>query len=149
MLYSYAAICQRILIVRVKNYLDHAYGNKFQFKFKFISEYLERWLTKQMVSTPFKKRSTQIWLQTPLKPRVLHLLLSLYMVKIIICITNLIFRSCVLLKKMLFLLNFTLAYRLWESILGTTTYMACSFLKFTCSADEIKKQCNTKCVSMC
>lgn len=149
MLYSYAAICKRVLIVRVRNYLDHAYENQFQFNFKFISEYLERWLTKQIVSTPFKKRSTQIWLQTPLKPRVLHLLLSLYMVKMIICITNLIFRSCVLLKQMLFLLNFTLAYRLWESILGTMTYMASSFLTFTCSADEIKKLCNTKCVSMC
>lgn len=146
MLYSYAAICQRILIVRVKNYLDQAYGNQFQFKFKFISEYLERWLTKQIVSTPFKKDRPKYGYKLPLS----HVsCICLYLVKMIICITNLIFRSCLLPKKTLFLLNFTLAYRLWESILGTTTYMACSFLTFTCSADEIKKQCNTKCVSMC
>lgn len=34
--------------MQVRKYLDHM--DQYQFKFKFISEYLERWLTKQTLN---------------------------------------------------------------------------------------------------
>lgn len=40
--------CQRILIVQVSKHLDH--GNPFQFKFKFMGKYLDRWLTLQILN---------------------------------------------------------------------------------------------------